>query len=222
MKKLLFILIIIGIAFQNHTFAQTSPVKIGVRGGLNIADWRGDAAESFSELAAMSSVLKTESLTGFHAGLNLEIPVTARFSLEPGLYYSTKGMKVSQTFSEGGFLNLKGEVSSKLHYIEVPMLAKVYLVEGLYLTAGPQVAFLAANKIKAEAGIFGFSVEDTFDINDGFRNVDFGLIGGLGYQFGNGINIGAFYDHGLSTLDEGNSDIDAYNRAFKFSVGYQF
>lgn len=222
MKKIFFTLVLFGIGFYSQTFAQTSPLKIGIRGGVNIADWRGDAVESFSELAEMSTVLKTESLTGFHAGLNLEIPVTPKFSIEPGLYYSTKGIKVSQTFLEGGFLNLKGEITNKLHYVELPVLAKVYLTEGLYLTAGPQVAFLASNKMRAEAGILGFSVGDDFDVNSGFRKVDFGLIGGLGYRFSNGINLGAYYDHSLSTLDEGNSDINAFNRAFKFSLGFQF
>jgi len=222
MKKILFILIAIVIGFETQVSAQVSPLKIGIRGGVNVADWRGDAVESFSELAELSSAFKTESFTGFHAGVNLEIPVTAGFSIEPGLYYSVKGMRVSQTILEGGFLNLKGEITSKLHYIELPVLAKVYLTEGFYLTGGPQVGFLASNKMHAEAGILGFSVGDSFDVNAGFRKVDFGLVGGIGYQFRNGININAFYDHGLSTLDEGNSDIDAYNRAFKFSLGYQF
>ncbi len=222
MKKILFILIAFVIGFQNQVSAQTSPLKVGFRAGINVADWRGDAVESFSELAEMSSVFKTESFTGFHAGVNLEIPVTGAFSIEPGLYYSTKGMRVSQTILEGGFLNLKGEITSKLHYIELPVLAKVYLTEGFYLTGGPQVGFLASNRMRAEAGILGFSVGDSFDVNAGFRKVDFGLVGGLGYQFQNGINISALYDHGLSTLDEGNSDIDAYNRAFKISLGFQF
>lgn len=222
MKKIIFTLVLFTFSLSNFLMAQVSPIKIGVRGGVNISDWRGDAVQSFSDLADMSTVLKTESLTGFHAGINLSIPVSGRLSFEPGIFYSTKGMKLSQTFIEGGFLNLKGEISNRLHYIEMPVLAKVYVVEGLYLTGGPQVAYLVSNKVRAEAGIFGFSVEEDFDVNSGFRKFDVGLTGGLGYQFKNGINLSALYDHSLTTLDEGSGDIDAYNRAVKFSIGFIF
>lgn len=222
MKKIILIFVLLLPLFSHSLFSQKLPIKIGVRGGINIADWRGDAMESFSELADMSSVLKTENLTGFHAGIFFEVPVTNRFSIEPGVFYSQKGLKVSQTLSEGGFLNLKGEISSKLNYIELPVLAKVNLTEGFYLAGGPQVAYLASSKIRAEAGILGFSIGENFDIDPGFREFDFGILGGLGYQFKNGLSISALYDHSLSTLDEGSSDIDAFNRAVKFSLGYIF
>ena len=187
-----------------------------------MADWRGDASESFAELAEMTSVFETKNLTGFHAGAYFEIPVGQRFTIEPGLFYSQKGMKVSQTILEESFLNLKGEISSKLHYIELPVLAKVYLTEGLHLYGGPQVAYLASSNVRAEAGIFGFSVGEDFQIDSGFRKLDFGLTGGLGYKFVNGVNISAGYEHGLSSLDEGTSHIDAFNRVYKFSLGYTF
>lgn len=222
MKKILLIFVLLLPVFSHSLFAQNSPIKIGLRGGVNITDWRGDAMESFSELAEMTTVLKTESLTGFHAGVFLEIPVTDRFSIEPGVFYSQKGLKVSQTLSEGGFLNLKGEISSKLSYIELPVLAKVYITEGLYLTGGPQVAYLASSKIRAEAGVLGFSIGEDFNVDPGFRKFDFGVVGGLGFQFKNGLSISATYDHGLSTLDEGSSDVNAFNRAVKFSLGYVF
>ena len=221
MKKIIFTLAIFCLAFQAAR-AQEKPFHIGIKAGVNVADWRGDAVESFSELADMTSIMEAQSLTGFHVGAYATIPLSQKFAIEPGLYYSTKGMKVAQTLTEGNFLNLKGEVSSKLTYIELPILAKVYLVKGLHVFAGPQVSYLASNKVRAEAGILGFSVGQDFDINGGFRKVDFAVTGGLGYQFSNGVNLSAGYEHGLSTLDEGSSQIDAYNRVFKFSLGYTF
>ena len=222
MKKCIFIIALFFFGFTQLSHAQESPVNFGVRGGINIADWRGDAAESFSSFADKSGVFKVENLTGYHFGGYATIPLSPIFTIEPGLNYSVKGMKVSQSIFEAGFLNLKGEISSRLHYIELPVMAKVNITPGFHVYGGPQVAYLASSKLKAEAGILGFSVGKSFDVNSGFRDFDFGVVGGLGYEFMNGINIRAGYEHGLSTLDEGNPQINAYNRVIKFSLGYTF
>lgn len=222
MKKIIFTLTVLAIAFAQIAHAQVSPLKIGVRGGVNIADWRGDASESFSSLADQSRLFEVNNLTGYHFGAYVTIPVSDVFSVEPGLNYSMKGMKISQTVVDEGILNIKGDISSRLHYIELPIMAKVNIAKGFHIFGGPQLAYLAASKVRAEAGIFGFSVGKTFDVNDGFRKLDFGLVGGVGYEFLNGVNMRAGYEHGLSSLDEGNSQINAFNRVFRFSLGYTF
>ena len=54
-----------------------------------------------------------------------------------------------------------------------------------------------------------------------FNQWDVALTGGVGYQFTNGFNISAAYDHGLSKVDNG-QNFDSYNRAFKVGVGFKF
>ena len=59
------------------------------------------------------------------------------------------------------------------------------------------------------------------DIKSQFNNWDVALSGGIGYQFSNGFNITAAYDHGLSKVNSGQS-VEAYNQALKIGVGFRF
>jgi hypothetical protein len=47
------------------------------------------------------------------------------------------------------------------------------------------------------------------------------LTGGIGYQFSNGLNITAAYDHGLSKVDA-IQNLNSYNRSFKVGLGLSF
>ena len=59
------------------------------------------------------------------------------------------------------------------------------------------------------------------DVSDEFNEWDASITGGIGYQFVNGVNITAAYDHGLSRLDA-NKNMNAYNRSFKVGLGFSF
>ena len=109
-----------------------------------------------------------------------------------------------------------------MSYVDVPVLAKVDIVPGFYLFAGPQASFLVSGKARVEAGVLGFDAyQQDFDIKDQFRPVDFSVTGGLGYQSNGGFGLSAGYDYGLSSLAKSNR-FDAYNRVIKASVHYSF
>lgn len=220
MKKIVYATFAVVLFFAADVQAQN--ITGGIKAGLNLTDWRGDAKESFTDLLEQGNFAETQMKTGFHAGGYLVIPLGRKFVFEPALLYSQKGMKLTQTLSENTFLNVRAEITTQSHYLDLPLIAKYYVVEGFHVFAGPQLSYLIDNEMKAEAGIFGLSLEEKFDINRGFRKFDVGLTGGLGYQFENGVNLGVSYDHGLTSLDEGSGDLDIFNRAIKFSVGYTF
>jgi hypothetical protein len=93
---------------------------------------------------------------------------------------------------------------------------------GLQVFAGPQVSYLAKADLRTSAGILGFNVlNKTMDATEQLNKWDAGITGGLGYQFKNGFNLTASYDHGLSKADA-NQNFDAYNRAFKVGAGFKF
>jgi hypothetical protein len=200
-------------------------VSFGIRAGLNTAYWDGDVAQSAQRLLDLTGgVADGKTRQGFHAGIYANIPIGERFAIEPGILYSQKGARVIGNFSSQQleFLNARTEITNKAHYIDIPVVAKVYLVQGLHLFAGPQLSYLVDNKIKTEASVLGFSVLNrTFNAKNGFQDLDVALTGGLGYTFENGINLRAAYDYGLRRIDERNS-FDTYNRVFKFSLGYEF
>ena len=219
MKKITITLFAALFIFALQAQAQ---VRGGIRGGLNMATWGGNAVESFSDMMETSGAFRTEMRPSFHVGGYLQVPLFANFSFEPGIYYSGKGIRVNQTMFTNSLIQPQVTLTNQAHYIEMPLLLRAHIGPGFQVYAGPQVAYLAKNTVQAEAGLFGASYEYDFDVNSGFRKFDFGLTGGLGYEFGNGINLQAGYEYGLSSLDEGRSNINAFNRVVKVSLGYTF
>lgn len=219
MKKLFLLLAILVSVFSQ---LQAQGISGGIKAGMNVSGWGGDVSQALADLVGETSILPGTVKQGYHVGGFLSLPLGRHLTLEPGLYYSTKGIEASYTYAANNFLKLNATVVNDAHYLDLPVLAKVHLGKGFQLFAGPQLSYLVANRVKGEAGILGFSYEQDINWKSGFREWDFALAGGLGYQFTNGIQLQAGYDHGLSSLDSGKSNIDLYNRAVKFSLGYTF
>lgn len=206
--------------------SSTSGVKIGVRAGLNVADVQGDAVKTFTDLAgyAPDGAVTKQMRPGFYAGLYATLPITPNFAIEPGVTYSEKGTVLRGTlpFPALDFLNANVTGTARLAYVDVPVLAKVFITPGFYLYAGPQASFLVSGKARVEAGALGFTAyKEDFDISSQLRKVDFAAVGGLGYQFENGLGLSAGYDYGLTSLDK-NNYFDAQNRVIKVGLNYSF
>ncbi|MDJ1495870.1 porin family protein [Cytophagaceae bacterium DM2B3-1] len=225
MKKILFSFIAFLGVFV-CTYAQVE-VRYGIRGGMNLSSWQGETMQSISDLlGATDGAVTTQSRVGFHAGGYAAIKLSDYFTLEPGLQYSLKGTELTGRLNGNSqvidFLNVNTTFRVQSHYIEMPILAKVYLAEGFHLFAGPQVSYLVDNKVHVRASVLGISAFNrTLDINNGFQKWDFSGVAGIGYRFVNGVNIMAAYDYGFQRLDE-NKRFNTYNRTIKFSIGYEF
>ncbi|WP_242693103.1 porin family protein [Sabulibacter ruber] len=226
MKKIILMMVVLLAGLLNEGFAQTgSGVRFGIKGGYSVTGWQGETVKSFGDLLEYTNGnVKTKMRQGFHAGAYLSIPMGSGFEFEPGVQYSQKGMVLEGRVpgDVGTYTNAKITLTNKAEYIDVPLLAKVYVGEGFNLFAGPQVSFLVSNKVNVNAGAFGFSAyNDDFEWQNSQRKVDVGISAGAGYQFQNGLNFGGSYDMGLTTLDA-TADYKSYNHGFKASVGFRF
>ena len=224
MKKLFYVLsfLLLGIPFYQ---ASAQDIKIGVKGGYNAANWEGNAMDNFQSIVQLSEgYANTEMRPGFHAGAYLSIPVTSFFTIEPGAYYSQKGMRLTGKLSSEtlDFLNLQATLTNKAEYVDVPLLFKVFVTDGFHIYVGPQVSFLVSNKINARAAVLGLNViNQDINFDSQIRKTDVGLAGGIGYRFTNGFNLSGGYDYGLNTVDKG-GNINTYNRVIKVSMGFEF
>ena len=222
MKRKILLLAMGTIFMMNLADAQ---VTYGVRTGVNFAKWQGEDLQIIEDLLDKTDgYLVTKGKTVWHVGGYVNIPINETFSFEPGLAYSKKGysikgdVKIPVLKSLG--INAGAQVQS--HYIDMPLVLKAKVVKGLNVYAGPQVSYLVRSTLNAKLGVLGINIFNRgFGITERFNKVDFGLTGGIGYQFNNGFNIQAGYDHGLSTLDK-NDNYAAYNRVVKVSVGFSF
>lgn len=206
--------------------SSNSAVRFGFRGGLNLADVQGDAVKTLTDLAdyAPEGAITKQMRPGFYAGVYATLPLGSSFAIEPGISYSEKGTVLRGTlpFPALDFLNAKVTGTARLAYVDVPVLAKVFVTPGLYFYAGPQASFLVSGKARVEAGALGFSAyRQDFDVSNQLRKVDFAAVGGLGYQFENGLGLSAGYDYSLTSLDTGNR-FDAQNRVIKVGANFSF
>lgn len=144
---------------------------------------------------------------GLNIGIAAEMPITDVWSVEPGIYYSMQGTKISHSGID---------YKAKLDYLNIPIYAKAYLYQGLYAFAGPQFGFNVRDKRTA-------SREETtqnIDLKNA-KTFDFAIGLGLGYQFAQGFLVSINYNIGLTKAWEFN-DNNSHNGVWQFMVGYRF
>lgn len=190
MKKLFTLLVMAVFAFTYTTNAQD--ISIGAKAGLNLASINGDVSDD----------LNLDGRTSFHIGAVANIGIGEFFAVQPEVVYSAQG------FTSDG----DGEdVTGKLDYINVPVLADFTIAEGLSLQGGPQFGF----NITSEAESDG----ETEEIED-VESVDIGAaIGGQFKLPGLGLFFQARYVIGFSDVV---SDLDGKNSNISISVGWFF
>ena len=141
---------------------------------------------------------------GAVAGAEFEYQVSDIFSLSAGALYSMQGCK--------------GEVEGydatvKLDYLNVPILANVYVAKGLAVKLGIQPGFNVTSKASVEKG----GTKVTTELDD-VESVDFSIPVGLSYEINNFV-IDARYNLGVSKIWD---DIDSKHSVFQFTLGYKF
>lgn len=219
MKKHLFSLSFLALSF--FSMAQ-SKISYSVRAGVTNASLQGDAVESFQNIISNTGgAITTHSKTGFYGGGFVSIPISENFSIEPGVAYAQKGYELKGKLGIKGTDIIGGRSRLNLDYVELPVLAKASF-SGFQIFAGPQVAYLASANLHTTAGAFGFNfINDRRDVKSQFNDLDIALTGGAGYQFANGFQVQAAYDHGFKRVNSG-QNVEAYNRAVKVGVGFRF
>lgn len=147
----------------------------------------------------------TEGLPGFHAGAIIAFDINEKWSVQEDFLFSTQGAKIKGGISDGKDL--------KLSYVTVPIVLKYKTSFGLYFEAGPQVGILVSEDFKEITN------------NDFAEKIDAGMVGGIGYQFPNGLGIGARYYYGLTDISKIKSttiNTDFQNNMSQVSLFYIF
>lgn len=205
MKKLaIFSLIALFSAAPLYAQADSDVVQIGVRGGANFATVKGDAFES------------PNSRTSFYAGFVAEVPYSNRFSLQAEVYYSGQGFDINDT--NQGALNTSGNTEYQLGYIQIPLMAKFYLVEGLNIHIGPQIGFLVNEEVDFQPTTDSGDVPVPESLSQ-TQDIDFSVVGGVGYKFDNGFFIQGRYIYGFSKVIQ---DLNVHNAIWQVGVGFMF
>lgn len=205
MKKLFLGL---AVAASSLTFAQ----QFGVKGGMNVSSINNDG-----DLSDNSSKI------GFNAGVFVNIPVAANFSIQPEVIYNDLGSKtensitvLNNTFTNSAALNLG--------YISVPVMVQYNATPNFYLEAGPQAGFLvkAEDKFKSSTNGNTNSTNYVERNKDNFNTVDFGVGIGAGYYFTPNLGLTVRYTAGVSDIFKNNTRDSVRNNAFQVGLAYKF
>ncbi len=173
MKKTFLLAAILCLFIGSSAFAQI-PFKVGIRGGLDIANLSFDPD--------LPSGWNKSSRLGYKFGAMAELGFIPMIALQIEAMYAQKGAEVETNVAVGNTTtNVKS--TSTANVLEVPILLKFRLpVPGSitpYIFAGPNIAFILSSKLKAEGN--GQSIET--DTKDETSSTNFAVDFGAGIEF---------------------------------------
>ncbi len=172
---------------------------------------------------------KLNSRIGLGIGAVLDIPINENLLIRVEPMFIQKGAKddITETdydFDSGKEIKVHGEIELNLSYIEIPVLFKVPIDISTYqpfIIAGPTIGVL----MSAEAVLTANGEEETEDIKDNIKNIDFGIClgGGVSYPIGLGILFfEARYTLGLSDINDTEDDGEVKTKGFQIMAGITF
>ncbi|HEY9551400.1 MAG TPA: porin family protein [Prevotella sp.] len=174
------------------TFAQhaVGSINIQPKVGMNIA--------------TITKAEGADPRIGLAVGAEVEYQATDLLSVTGGLIYSMQGAKAKVD-------NLTQTL--KLDYLNIPILANVYVTKGLAVKLGVQPGFNLSAKLKEKVGD-NSAEQDMKSV----KSFDFSIPVGLSYEYNN-VVLDARYNWGLTKIaDDGNSK----NSVFQITLGYKF
>ena len=172
------------ISMSNNATAQ----GLGIRAGANFATVTG------------GDIPEVGAITSYYAGVYYQMSlVKDLLYLQPEIQYSSQGFSSKQS----------GEaVDYSMDYINIPILAKIYVIKIFSFEAGPQ---------------FGFNISDSFETTNskGFTVEAFDPALALGFNINlpRGLSLDARYIHSFTETVTNTSE---KNQVFQAGLGLKF
>ena len=146
---------------------------------------------------------------GYQVGLMMEYKFSSRFAIAPEVVFAAQGGKdklflldIDQHGIE--FVSSAG-MKYNANYINVPVMLKYYATPNFSVDFGPQVGFNVYHKITAK------KTNESIDIKDSTKPVDFGLGLGATYNLTDNAFVQARYTMGLTKVFKEEEVIGEYN-----------
>ena len=195
MKKLLMMLVMATVAMTasaQNTLRDKGSFTLQPKAGVGI----GTIAGSWTTIGGE----KDKARIGFVAGLEGEYYAADWFGLAVGLNYAQQGFKFeAEDYKE----------TTKLDYLNVPIVGNFYVAKGLALKTGFQFGFLMNAKL------------DSQDIKDLCNKVNFAIPIGVSYEIEN-VVLDLRYNIGLNKTNKADNGNKARTDLIQITLGYKF
>ena len=235
MKK--FVLLLIALFTLSMTNAQG--ISVGVKAGVNYAG-------TLTTDSDYNDLFKAAICPNY--GIVAEYELSDAFAVQAEILYSPSGANgAGNDLEYKEFpLPLNSNADVKVNYLNIPILAKYYITDGLSLEVGPYFSFLMSAKKDGSFSYVHPSVGEIFvqeyddnDVKEEYNSTDIGAVIGAGYKLENGLFFSLRYNLGLTDInaeeqipndifpgidskDKGGNDYQIKNNILQFSVGYMF
>ena len=207
MKKLFFAAAVLMCSLTAFAQSKEGTFNIPPKAGINISN--------------LSNKDNAKVKVGFTAGAEAEYQLTKQLSLSAGALFSMQGAKSTTVFREVD--NTTKEIrevdiknTMEFDYINVPILANYYIIEGLAVKLGIQPGFNIVAKRKRTDGVDKVS-ENLKNLGVDVRKVDFSIPIGISYEL-NDFVVDARFNLGLTEVAD---LVKSKNRVFQITFGYQ-
>ena len=207
MKKLFFAAAVLMCSLTAFAQSKEGTFNILPKAGINISN--------------LSNKDNAKVKVGFTAGAEAEYQLTKQLSLSAGALFSMQGAKSTTVFREVD--NTTKEIrevdiknTMEFDYINVPILANYYIIEGLAVKLGIQPGFNIVAKRKRTDGVDKVS-ENLKNLGVDVRKVDFSIPIGISYEL-NDFVVDARFNLGLTEVADA---VKSKNRVFQITFGYQ-
>lgn len=171
---------------------QLKAQNVGLRAGMNVSTIGGQ------ELGYLARV-------GYHGGIFYEHFLTETVSFHSELSYSLQGAALDPT----------REVRLNYHYLNMPLVFRLYFLENVSFNLGAQLSYLLSARLWS---VFGSMPQPDR------RSIDAALVLGFGYGLSDQIGFGLHYNLGLLNAIEAATTIERRhtNQVLQISLYYNF
>lgn len=232
MKKLFMIAAMMVAAVSANAQFEPGTFSIQPKIGGNISWLSNTPNLPLGDVDDREIELKKSPIVGALIGAEAEYQLTNMFSLAAGLNFAMQGSGWKDYDEKIG--DVKYEIKDtklNLYYINVPVVANVYLFKGFAVKAGVQVGFLVkANRelsatVKDENNDWNMSTKYDESFTSECKKVDVAIPMGVSYQVPTiPIVIDARYNLGLTKVNKESEEgyKDFKNNVIQLTVGYKF
>jgi hypothetical protein len=210
----LILMLSVPLAIAQNT--DNAKMSFAILGGINFQNLNGKDI--------VGDKLENDMTLGYHAGVNVQIPIGPQFFFQPGLLFATKGAK-----------NPNG-TSIKLSYVELPLnlVYKALVGNGKFMLGfGPYIGYAIGGKVKPESGTAtDIEFKNVVETGDPisvtyFKAIDAGGNIFAGYELASGIFLQLDTQLGMLKINPEDKRISSdesvvKNTGFGLSIGYRF
>lgn len=185
----------------------------------SVASYAQHAVGSFTlqpkvgiNIADLTKADDSKVRVGLAAGAEFEYQATDMLGISFGALYSMQGAKADGS-----------DAAIKLDYINIPILANVYVAKGFAVKLGIQPGFKVNSSMSAKAN----GVSASADM-DGVKSFDFSIPVGVSYEFNNFVLDGRYnfgvtkWADDIKVAGQTLGEVDSKHSVFQITLGYKF